>query len=631
MMKRQVRWMGAFVIACSVLSSFAGYIFAAGTSLNSTIADSDTLTILAYGEPNQLDPATCYDARGSLVIQNLYDRLIGYDTPETTVINGRLAESWAVSADGMEYTFYLCKDATFHDGAPVTAHAVKYSFDRVLTMNQPPAWMMAQCMNLNSIEVIDDYTVRITLTKPYAAFLPILCYTVASIVNPDVVEAHGGVVENEENEWLNKNEGGAGSGPYELLKWISDGYIYLKRYDNYWRGPAKVENVKILFITEIDDRISYLKRGDADTATGFPEDRITDIEGAEGITVLAHTSYDTTFIVLGCRGALADKKVRQALCMAADYDTILESVYLGYAKRLNGPIPKGMVGWHDIEPYTYDIEGANAVLDNAGYTMGGAGYRIDSKTGGPLGAEIVIPTKDEVRSQIASLWQRSLKKIGFKLEIREIPWPIMYSTIRNENTDMIISGWLPDYGDPDNYVDSMCSSTNAKATWGSDYKNRELDRLIDKAKWEQDSAAREDLYYQILLIIKEDAPFVWLAQTAHIEVMRTWVNGYFYNPFQAMEFWGMYKGEAVPPETEEPEETPEQIPEEAPEETPEQTPEETPEQIPEEAPEETPEQAPEETPEETGRQAGGIPTYLLLGGIIVVFIALVILVLRLRS
>jgi len=543
MKKKKLTRIEASVIACAViLSILAGCIGQPKEVVEEEpeVTDPDTLNILAYGEPDQLDPATCYDARGSLVIHNLYDRLIGYDSPDTKVINPRLAESWEISDDGMEYTFYLRKDATFHDGSAVTADAVKYSFDRVLKMNQPPSWMMAQCMDLNSTQVIDDYTVKITLTKPYAAFLPILCYTVASIVNPDVIEANGGVAEGEENEWLNQNETGAGSGPYELVEWIPNERIVLIRYDDYWRGPAKLPNIKISFIPEIGTRVMYLKKGDADIATGFPETNIPDILGSEGVTVFADPSYDITFIVLGCRGPLADKSVRQAVCMAMDYDTILSFVYHGYAEKLCNVVPSGMFGWHDVGCYEFDIEGANALLDQAGYTYG-SDYRVDPATGEILGAEIAVPQGDEVRSQIALLWQNSLAKIGFKLDIREITWAMMYKLIRNEETDMIISGWLPDYADPDNYTDSMCGSANAKAIWGSDYKNEELDSLIDQAKWEANTTARNDLYLQILLIIKEDAPFVWLAQTAHVEAHRLWVKGYFYNPCQSMELWGIYK------------------------------------------------------------------------------------------
>jgi peptide/nickel transport system substrate-binding protein len=543
MRKKRLARIEVLVIACAViLSIFAGCIGQAEEEPEAAVTDPDTLNILAYGEPDQLDPATCYDARGSLVIQNLYDRLVGYDSPDTTVINARLAERWEISPNGMEYTFYLRKDATFHDGSLVNAAAVKYSFDRVLKMNQPPAWMMAQCMDLNSTQVIDDYTVKITLTKPYAAFLPILCYTVASVVNPAVIDANGGVVENEENVWLNQNETGAGSGAYELVEWIPNERIVLKSYEDYWRGAAKLPNVILKFIPEIGTRVMLLKKGDADIATGFPETNIPDILGAEGVTVFADPSYDITFIVLGCRGALADVNVRQAVCMAVDYDTILSFVYHGYAKRLNNVVPAGMFGWHDVEPFQFDVDGANALLDQAGYTMDEAtGYRIDPATGETLGAEIAVPQGDEVRSQISLLWQNSLTKIGFKLEIREITWAMMYKLIRNEETDMIISGWLPDYADPDNYTDSMCGSANAKAIWGSDYRNEELDSLIDQAKWEPDTEARKELYYKILLIVKEDAPFVWMAQTAHVEAHRLWIQGYFYNPCQSMEFWGISK------------------------------------------------------------------------------------------
>jgi ABC-type transport system substrate-binding protein len=200
-----------------------------------------------------------------------------------------------------------------------------------------------------------------------------------------------------------------------------------------------------------------------------------------------------------------------------------------------------MFGWHDVPGYEFDIEGANTLLDGAGYTWDGD-YRIDPATNETLSGEIVVPQGDEVRSQICMLWQNNLKKVGFDLEIREITWANMYDLIRNEETDMIISGWLPDYADPDNYVDSMCGSANAKAIWGSDYKNEGLDDLIDQAKWEPDTTTRNNMYKQCLEMIKEDAPMVWIAQTVHVEAHRLWVKGFYYNPCQSMAFWGISKG-----------------------------------------------------------------------------------------
>jgi peptide/nickel transport system substrate-binding protein len=508
------------------------------------IPNPDTLVVLAYGEPAELDPATSYDARGWLFIQNLYDRLVQYEGEDTVTLHPMLAESWEVSADGLVYTFNLRKDATFHDGSPVTAEAVKYSFDRVIKMNQPPSWMLSQMMDLNSTKVIDDYTVEITLTKPYAAALPVFAVITASIVNPAVVEAHGGVVEGEESEWMNMNE--AGSGPFKLKEWIPAERAVVERFDDYWRGRAKLAKVDVKFFPEIVTRIMLLKKGDADIATGFPETNIPDVIGAEGVILTPYPTLDISFIVLGCRGPLAEKKVRQAVSYGFPYDTVLKFVYHGYADRLTGTIPKGLFGYYEIpeeQRYSLDLDKANQLLDEAGWTWEaepGVGYR--QKDGQRLEAEILVPEGDEVRSQDSVLWQDKLRKIGFDLKVREITWPVMYQIMRNRESDMIISGWLPDYADPDNYADAMLGSANASAIWGSDYSNPTMDELIDKAKWEPDREKRAELYKQIQELSHEDAAYVWLAQTKEINVRRTWVQGYYYNATKPMDWFPMYKG-----------------------------------------------------------------------------------------
>ena len=507
-----------------------------------SIPNPDTLVIVAYGEPAELDPATSYSARGWIFIRNLYDRLVQYKGEDATTLHPMLAESWEVSSDGLVYTFYLRKDAKFHDGTPVTAQAVKYSFDRVLKMNQPPSWMLSQMMDLNSTKVIDDYTVQITLTKPYAAALAVFATMTASIVNPAVVEAHGGVVENQENEWMNMHE--AGSGPFKLKEWIPGERIVVERFDDYWGGKAKLKRVDVRFYPEIGTRIMLLKKGDADIATGFPAVNIPDILGAEGVVVAPYPSFDIDFIVLGCRGALADKRVRQAVSYAFPYETVIKFVYQGYAQRLTGAIPKGMFGYYEIPEdmrYKLDLNKANQILDKAGYTKGPDGMRVDPNTGKELSAEILVPEGDEVRAQISLLWQNYLKKIGFNLKIRTVTWAVMYQIMRNRESDMLISGWLPDYADPDNYVDAMLRSSNASAIWGSDYNNPKMDELIEKAKWETDPQKRAELYKQIQLLCHEDAPYIWIAQTKQISVRRSWVKGYYYNPVQPMDWFTIYK------------------------------------------------------------------------------------------
>ncbi len=509
------------------------------------MAQSDKIVFLFYGEPGEADPATAYDARSSILINNVYDRLLTYEGEDAATFAPMLAESWEISDDGLVLTFNLVKNATFHDGSPVTAEAVRYSFNRVLTMNQPPAWMLQQMMTTDSTKVVDDYTVEITLTQPYAAALGVLTHTVASIVNPAVVEANGGVVADQENEWMNQNEGGAGSGPYYLEEWVPAERLTFERYDNYWGELAKTKTIECPIVPEVGTRVLMLRTGDADLHDHFPESNVPDVEGAPGLTILSPPTFDIDFITLGLRGPMAEQAVRQAVSYAFPYDDVIEYVYNGFAIRSTGAIPAGMFGYVDPPAnmrYDLNVAEANRILDDAGWTWPGAageGYRV--KDGVELGMEALVPIGEEVKMQEALLFQDSLKQIGFNLRIREIVYAIMYRTVRNHETDGIFSGWLPDYADPDNYVDAILNSGNADAIYGASYNNPQMDALITAAKVETDVAKRADLYRQIQELTFEDAPYVWVAQRSNVTVISDDIRGYYYNPILPINFAALSK------------------------------------------------------------------------------------------
>jgi peptide/nickel transport system substrate-binding protein len=524
-----------FGIVLSLIVGFASVSF----------GQTDKLVYLFYGEPGEADPATAYDARSATLINNVYDRLLTYEGDDATTFAPMLAESWEVSSDGLVITFHLRKNATFHDGAPVNAEAVRYSLNRVLTMNQPPAWMLAQMMDLDSTVVVDEYTVEIHLTQAYAAALGVLTHSVASIVNPAVVEANGGVVADQENTWMNQNEGGAGSGPYALEEWIPAERLTFERYDAYWGGAALTKTIECPIVFEVGTRVLLLLAGDADVHDYFPETNVADLEGAPNLSILYPPTFNIDFISLGCRGTMAEKAVRQAVSYAFPYDIVLEFVYNGLAIRSTGPIPSGMFGFVDPaadKRYTHSIVKANQILDAAGWAWphtAGEGYRV--KDGVELGMEVLAPIGEEVKMQEALLWQDSLKQIGFNLHIREIVYAIMYKTVRNHETDGIMSGWLPDYADPDNYVDAICNSGNADAIYGDQYNNPDMDALILRAKSEADVTARADLYRQIQELSFEDAPYVWVAQRSNVIVLGNDVRGFYYNPILPINFATLYR------------------------------------------------------------------------------------------
>ncbi len=506
---------------------------------------ADKLVYLFYGEPGEADPATAYDMRSATLINNVYDRLLTYPGADATQFAPMLAESWEVSNGGLTLTFHLRRDATFHDGTPVTAEAVRYSFNRVLTMNQPPAWMLSQMMNLESTVAVDAYTVQINLTQPYAAALGVLTHSVASIVNPAVVEANGGIVAGQENTWMNQNEGGAGSGPYTMSEWIPAERLTFERYDGYWGKKALTKTIECPIVPEVGTRVLMLLAGDADVHDQFPETNVADLEGAANLSILTPATFNIDFIALGCRGAMAETAVRQAVSYAFPYDMVLEFVYNGLAIRSTGPIPSGMFGYVDPvaeRRYTYNIIKANQILDAAGWAWQGAageGYRV--KNGVELGMEVLAPIGEEVKMQEALLWQDSLRQIGFNLKIREIVYAMMYRTVRNHETDGIMSGWLPDYADPDNYVDAICASGNADAIYGNEYNNPTMDSLILQAKSETDVVQRAALYGLIQDLSFEDAPYVWVSQRSNVVILSSAVQGFYYNPILPIDFASLYK------------------------------------------------------------------------------------------
>lgn len=508
------------------------------------VASSDKLVYLFYGEPGEADPATAYDARSSVVIENVYDRLLTYEGADATKFAPQLAKEWTVSDDAMVVTVKLREDAVFHDGTPVTAEAVKYSFNRVLTMNQPPAWMLSQMMDLDSTKVIDDYTVELHLTLPYAAALGVLTHTVASIVNPAVVEANGGIVADEENLWMNQNEGGAGSGPYILKEWIPAERLVFERFDDYFGEKGKIKTIECPIVLEMATRIMILRAGDADIHPYFPQVNVPEVEGAGNLVIAPFASFDIDFIALGCRGPLAGKTVRQAVSYAYPYEESIEFIYQGYGSRLTGAVPAGMFGYYAIpedERYHLDLQKANQLLDDAGWVWPGEpGEGVRHKDYKLLDAEVLLPIGDEVRMQQALLWQSELKKIGFDLIIREIVWAIAYKVVRAHESDGMFTGWLPDYPDPDNYADAILGADNSDAIYGSSYDNPDMDALIAAAKVEADPAKRAELYKQIQELTFEDAPYVWVAQNINVTVLNKRVQGYYYNPALQIKFETLY-------------------------------------------------------------------------------------------
>ena len=201
--------------------------------------DDKLYLVIAGRQPvSTLDPAQKYDYAIRMMVQGLYDGLVKYEG-NPPQIKPWLAKSWDVSDDGLTWTFHLVDNAKFHDGSPVNAEAVRYSFARTLELNKGPAWMLQDFLSPDGIEAVDDHTVKFTLNKPYSPFLSFLPWWF--VVNPAVVEANAG--DDRGQTWLNENA--TGSGPFKLSKFEQGKAYWLEVNDDYWKGfPLRQRQVR---------------------------------------------------------------------------------------------------------------------------------------------------------------------------------------------------------------------------------------------------------------------------------------------------------------------------------------------------------------------------------------------------
>jgi len=372
-----------------------------------TIASTppDTLVIGVIEEPETLDPAIDYTFGTLPIFRACYERLVNYNS-HTRKVEPELAIGWEVSRDHQVYTFHLRPGVRFHDGAVFNANAVKTAYERVMTINQGPAWMLTSYVE--SIEVVDEMTVRFTLKSPFVPFIRMLTsYWAMCIPSPKAIAEHA--------DDLGKaffRDHVVGTGPYKLTSWVRGRQIILEKFEEYWRGwPGK--HVKRIIIRKVLDTTTMallLEQGELDIAYGIPVDEAVYLKDKPGINVFVYSTFTTNMIAMNTtRPPLNDVRVRRALSYSFPYEEAMK-VFAGYVKPLIGQIPPGMPGYDEMLPhYVFDLDVAKKLLAEAGYPNGGFTFEYTWVTEEPEGRRVGV------------LWQEQLRKLGINLRSLRSP------------------------------------------------------------------------------------------------------------------------------------------------------------------------------------------------------------------
>ncbi len=475
--------------------------------------------------PGGLDPHVIFDVPMQFYMLNIYDQLYHYEG-NPPQLKPWLASGHKISPDGLTWTITL-RDAKFHDGSPVTAEDVVYSFRRLLSIKRGPAAAFLPVLAPDKVTAVDAKTVKFELKygyQPFHAALPLVC-----IVNPRVIKAH----EKDGDwgqAWLASND--AGSGPYMLdaASYKPAEELDMKRNAAHfmgWKHNAKpIDIVRCRNIKETTTRVNALLKGDIDATDSYlPTDQVERVLKAKNVRVIKDETMRVMIIRMNNRKPPFDNvHFRRAISHAFNYKGFISGVLKDYAVRNAGPIPQNLWGApKDLKPYDYNLELAKAELAKA------------KAEGAPIDREIEIDIQQQLAqtTQAAQVLQQDLRKIGVNLKIAPNLWAnLVSSTAKAETTPDMWVHWVSTYFvDPENWIGQMYDS-QFHGTWkaSSWYKNDKVDALLREARRSSDHAKRQSLYEEASRIVVADAADIWIYNTVQIRGISARVQGYKFSP-----------------------------------------------------------------------------------------------------
>jgi peptide/nickel transport system substrate-binding protein len=479
-------------------------------------APGGTLSWAFIQKPTSLDPSVWTGRSDNDIMRQIYDSLVYL--PEPGVFEPWLAESWEISEDGLVYTFKLREDVTFHDGTPFNAEAVKFTWDRMVA----PETQSLRAGDLGPYErseVVDEFTIALYLTEPFAPLLTTMSSTPLVPISPAAVEEFG--------DQFAQNP--VGTGPYMFDRWEGNDLYLVRNPDYAWPpaslshdGPAYIESIVIREVTEASTRLATLQTGEANI-THYPVfAEVASMEAAGFKVYRADTPGFVKSMPLNIALAPTDDiRVRQAIAHGVSKQQVIDLVQAGYGNPSFGPLTRATFAYNPAVEgmYDYDLEQATALLEEAGW-VDSDGDGIREKDGEPLQLQMIM-FDSATNRPLAELVQAILTEMGFEAMLDITPYDAFAQRVIEGNYNTAEMNWTA--LDPNLVLYNMFHSSQVD---GGGYFNRtrvqdpELDALIEAARSTSDVAERERIYQEIQMMAVENVYILpiwdnaWLTLTA---------------------------------------------------------------------------------------------------------------------
>jgi peptide/nickel transport system substrate-binding protein len=508
---------GAFGLAAAMAPVMGVRALAAPLAQDATPKSGGILNVGLQADPTALDAQTQSLTAIWHVVEHIYEGTVGIGADLAPY--PLLAESWEISEDGLTITMKIREGVLFHDGSTLTADDVAFTYTRLLdpataSTNASDLLGLVGAEEFNSgaateltgIVVVDPQTIQLTLTAPDASLLVVLADSSLGIVNKAFTEANGNDLSQVAN----------GTGPFSFVEYIPNTSISLEKHTEYWQeGLPYLDGMEMLIVPTDVARTASLVQGATDFIEYAPLADVPMFQGdTETFTVTGDSNTNIRYMAYNFDvEPLGDPKVRKAIDMAIDRGPIVDSAVFGFGTAVATIFPPDFWAAAPIEPAAPDIEGAKALLAEAGY---------------PDGFDTMITSWAQYSflSNAAVVIQEQLKQIGINAELNLVENATMIADVHTpatKNYQLGVTG-TSGYIDPHPLIQPSFMTDGSSNSMG--YSNPEMDALIEQGMIETDLEARAEIYRQIQQIMVTDNPWTFLFVANQFEAMKTDVKGF---------------------------------------------------------------------------------------------------------